>query len=61
MNDLDIHPFWIIRFIIITLASIVIIIIRNKAAKIDTVNRSEVDTIVESVSLTPEKTKKIDN
>jgi hypothetical protein len=61
MGEIDIHPFWIIGFVVVALSCIVLMLLRNKAAKTDRVNRSEVDTIVESVSVTPEKSKKIDN
>jgi len=49
------NVWWIGGFILVTILCIVIMLLRNRAAKTDTVIRSEHDTVVNSVSLKPKK------
>lgn len=61
MNVLQDYLLWIIGFIILTALCIVIMLLRNRAAKTDSVGRSEADTVRSSVALDPERdTKKLD-
>lgn len=61
MNLLEDYLLWIIGFFIITALCIAVMLLRNRAAKTDSVGRSEKDTVRSSVSLDPERdTKKLD-
>lgn len=52
---------WIGGFLIVTIFCIAVMLLRNRAAKTDTVLRTENDTVINSVSLKPKKnTTKLD-
>lgn len=52
---------WLVGLTFFILFVIVAMLIRNRAAKTDSVNRTEKDTIADSVSLNPRKnTRKLD-
>jgi hypothetical protein len=61
MNILDGELWWIGAFLIVVLLGLVIMVVRNKAAKTDSVNHTKEDTVRNSVSIKPKKnTTKLD-
>lgn len=61
MGEFTPNSFWLIGFLLVVAVAVIIVLLHNNAAKTDTVNRSEKDTIENSVSITPpDEKRKID-
>jgi hypothetical protein len=58
MNEFTPNSLWLIGFIVLFIVVIGIVLTRNKAAKTDSVNRTERDTIANSVSISPPDSKR---
>lgn len=59
MTISQISLWWLIGFIVAGILLIIVMLLRNKAAKTDSVNYTEKDTISQSVSLTDQKIQKM--
>jgi hypothetical protein len=58
MGDFTPNSFWLIGFLLLIVIAIIVVLVHNKAAKTDRVNRTERDTIEDSVSISPSDNKR---
>lgn len=53
MSEFTPNPLWLFGFAALIIICIVVALLHNRASKSDRVNRTERDTIADSVSITP--------